>query len=131
MSTTAAPHPFPRTLSAEATARLQESLKRCSPPTFRAACEYYRTGRSEHLVVVIRGIIERYVDRDFRARLLTSDLELKLTDDLGIDSLTMIEIVVLAEEVLNISVTQEDLAGLKTLGDVVRFAQRKTSTATG
>jgi acyl carrier protein len=111
--------------SADELSQLQEALKRCSPATITAACEFRRTRRPEHLTPVIVGVIERYVERELRPKLKTPDDNLRLVEDLGIDSLTMMEIVLLAEDALRISVSNEELCHLKTLGDVRQFIATK------
>ncbi len=44
-------------------------------------------------------------------------------DDLDIDSLSMVEIVVAAEEKFGVSIPDEEVAKLKTVGDAVSFIQ--------
>lgn len=105
----------------EEVAQLKETLKRCPPGTFEAACQYRRTRSVGHLTTVIVGVIERYVEREFRPKLRHADDNLRLVEDLGIDSLTMMEIVLLAEDVLKISVSNEELTKLRTLGEVRQF----------
>lgn len=105
--------------------RLRESLKRCRPEAVEAALAYRKTGDEELLPIVVRGVIERYVERDLRHKLKSGSEELRLAEDLGVDSLTMMEIVLLAEETLEISVHNEELVDLRTIGDVQRFVARK------
>jgi acyl carrier protein len=50
--------------------------------------------------------------------------EADLADDLGIDSLSMVEIVVSAQGAFNIEIPDEDLRDLKTVQDVVNYVQR-------
>jgi acyl carrier protein len=47
--------------------------------------------------------------------------EKSLADDLNLDSLTMVEIAVLAEEELGVKVPDEELPSLVTVGDVVSY----------
>jgi acyl carrier protein len=101
-------------------AKLRESLKRCSPGTYEAASNFRRSGNAEHLPVLLYGIIERFVERERRTLLNPARDDLRLVEDLGLDSLTLMEIVLLAEEVLPISINNEDLCELRTLGDVKR-----------
>ena len=51
--------------------------------------------------------------------------DLRLIEDLGIDSLTMMEIVILVEEVLQMSINNEELRHLRTIGDVKQFIECK------
>jgi acyl carrier protein len=104
---------------------LREALKRCSPATYYAACKFRQTGASDHLRVVIAGLVERFVDRELRAKIQSPHESLRLREDLGLDSLTMMEIVMLAEDILPISTTNEELARLRTLADVETFFEQK------
>jgi 3-hydroxyacyl-[acyl-carrier-protein] dehydratase len=104
---------------------LRETLKRCSASTYEAACQYRKTGNTEHLPAVVLGIIERYVEPDLRAKLKDPDDDLRIIDDLGVDSLTMMEIVMLVEEVLQMSINNEELQNLRTLGDLKVFIDCK------
>jgi|SRR5882724_2190825 len=104
---------------------LREALKRCSAVTVAAACEFRKTGEPINLGLIVVGIIERFVDRDLRTKLKLASPELRLVEDLGVDSLTMIEIVMLTEEVLDISIGHEELRPLRTLEDIARFVEAK------
>jgi acyl carrier protein len=111
--------------TAEDEARLCAALKCCTPLTRDAACQFWRTGDFEYLPVIIRGVIERYVERDLRPTLHAVGPTLRLVEDLGIDSLTMMEIVMLAEEALPITISNEELRHLRTLGEVEQFISSK------
>ena len=100
-------------------------MKRCSPLTYQAACNFRRSGSSEELRTVILGVIERFVERELRPQLQNAADSLRLVEDLAIDSLTMMEIVMIAEDVLQISVSNEELGPLRTLGDIHRFMLEK------
>src|SRR5687767_4669439 len=106
--------------SAKRDAGLDEALKRCSAPTYRAAVRFRRTGNPEYLPAIVSGVIERFVDRELRTKFdRPSDDGLRLREDLGIDSLTMMEILLLAEEVLQISLDNAELKVLRTVGDMM------------
>ena len=106
-------------------AALREALKRCSPSTFEAAVQFRKTGNPEHLPAVIIGVIERFVEPDLRMKLKDADDDLRLIEDLGIDSLTMMEIVILVEDVLQMSINNDELRNLRTVGDVKTFVDCK------
>lgn len=102
-------------------AYLRETLKRCSPSTFEAACHFRQTRRTVYLPPIVLGIIERFVERSHRNKLPEAADTLRLAEDLGIDSLTMMEIVLLTEDVLQISIENDELRHLRTVGDVKLF----------
>ena len=46
-------------------------------------------------------------------------------EDLGMDSLTMLEIVMLVEQTLQVSIDNEELKDLRTIGDVKAYLNAK------
>lgn len=70
-------------------------------------------------------MIARFVEPDLRSRLTESTDDLRLAEDLGLDSLTLMEVALLAEDVLRISITAEELRQVRTIGDVKLFVQAK------
>lgn len=115
----------PKTFTPEDEATLREALKRCSPSTFEAAVQFRKTGNAEHVPAVVIGVIERFVEPDLRIKLKDADDDLRLIEDLGIDSLTMMEIVILVEDVLQMSINNDELRNLRTVGDVKLFIDCK------
>ena len=111
--------------TAEEDANLREALKRCSAATYESAAQFRKTGNTEHLPAIVLGVIERYVEPDLRAKLKDADDDLRIIEDLGIDSLTMMEIVILVEDVLQMTINNEELRHLRTVGDVKTFLDCK------
>ena len=50
-------------------------------------------------------------------------LDKSFTDDLDVDSLSMVEIVVAAEEKFGVRIPDEEVKGLKTVGDAVNYIE--------
>lgn len=109
----------------ETDAHLREVLKRCPASTYQAARLFRKTGDTQYLPTIVLGIIERYVDSELRPQLQDPSDSLCLIEDLGIDSLTMMEIVILVEDVLAITIKNEELRPLRTLGDIRQFIEGK------
>lgn len=115
-------------LTPEQEDNLRESLKRCSPETLEATFAFRNEGDHTMAPVVIIGIIERFCEPEVRPRLKEPGAdELQIQDDLGVDSLTMVDIVMLVEEALEISIDNSELADLRTIGDVKTFVGCKIS----
>src|SRR3984957_20804785 len=114
-----------RSFGPEDETALRESLKRCSPSTFEAAVQFRKTGNPEHVPAVVIGVIERFVEPDLRIKLKDADDDIRLIEDLGIDSLTMMEIVILVEDVLQLTINNDELRNLRTVGDVKTFIDCK------
>ena len=55
--------------------------------------------------------------------------EKTFTDDLDVDSLSMVEIALAAEERFGVKIPDEELANLKTVGDAVSFIQKAKAAA--
>jgi acyl carrier protein len=104
---------------------LKDSLRRCSPETIEAAIKYRETGDGSLVSAIVAGIIERFLEPDVKPLMQSGDDSLQLFDDLGVDSLTMMEIVILVEETLNISVENEELRELRSIKDINEFIKDK------
>jgi acyl carrier protein len=108
---------------------IRNALKWCSAPTRDAACAFRRTGNVAHLPTIIDGLIEHYAEPGSRSKLRGDGDSLRLVEDLGIDSLTMLEIVFLAEDVLQVSIDNDELRPFRTVGDIKRFIATKLAAA--
>ena len=51
-------------------------------------------------------------------------LDKSFTDDLDVDSLSMVEVVVAAEERFGVQIPDDDVKQLKTVGDAVAYIER-------
>src|SRR3954454_2277861 len=51
-------------------------------------------------------------------------LDKSFTDDLDVDSLSMVEVVVAAEEEFDVKIPDDEVKNLKTVGDAVAFIER-------
>ena len=56
----------------------------------------------------------------------TEDVQLdkSFTDDLDVDSLSMVEVVVAAEERFGVKIPDDDVKGLRTVGDAVSYIEK-------
>ncbi len=104
---------------------LRDELKRCPTGTFEAAITFRETTDAEQVPIIVMGVIERFLEPEARPRLRDGSQDVNLMDELGIDSLTMLEIVMLLEKTLQISFDNEELRNLRTIGDVNSFMAAK------
>lgn len=104
---------------------LHEALKHCSAATFAAACRFRLNGDASQLPAIILGLLERHVEPDLQAKLREPDDRLRLAEDLGIDSLTMMEVATLAEDVFRVSISSRELGEIRTVGDFKRLMDFK------
>ncbi len=100
-------------------------MKRCSAETVEAAVRFRTTGDPAAVPAIVYGIIERHLSPEHNRNLSQSSDATRLVEDLAIDSLTLLEIVLSIEETLNISIENEELREILTLGEVKTFIARK------
>jgi len=106
----------PQNFTPEDEAALRDSLKRCSAETIEKAVELRKTGNPALAGDVVIGIIEL---------LKNPQDSLKMIEDLGLDSLTMVEIVLAVEDATGMSIDQEDVQKIHTLGDIKAYISAK------
>ncbi|MBI2159952.1 MAG: acyl carrier protein [Candidatus Rokubacteria bacterium] len=63
----------------------------------------------------------------FKKPLAALDLETRLREDLGADSLDLLELVFELEQELGVSIADAEAAELRTIGDAVRYVERGQS----
>lgn len=104
---------------------LSELLKRCCPATLQAAIEFRKTKDTKEIEPIVMGVIDRHLEPEQKEIFKNADDSLRLYEDLGLDSLTMLEIVMLVEQTLQVSVNNEELRDLRTTGDVKEYLDAK------
>ena len=94
---TAMTSPASASFTSQQEEELRDSLKRCSPETVEAAIAFRKTGDAARLDTIILGLLERFMDPELRPKLRQPNAsQLKIMEDLGVDSLTMVEMVMLS-----------------------------------
>jgi 3-hydroxyacyl-[acyl-carrier-protein] dehydratase len=107
--------------------RLRESFKRCSPETVEAILRFRNQRDLGAVIVVVNGVIERYLKLEPGETLATKPDCTKLGEDLGIDSLTMLEIVMAIEEALDFRIEDSEARAIRTLGDVRQYVDDRVN----
>lgn len=69
----------------------------------------------------IRAALGEYLKRDHSTILLTQHLR----DDLGLDSMAVIELLYRIEEAFDLQIPDQDLVGLTTVGHVVHYVEKR------
>jgi 3-hydroxyacyl-[acyl-carrier-protein] dehydratase len=105
---------------------IERNFKRCRPGTADAIVDLRQTGNVELIPNIVPGIVWRYVHENVRPTVEQSNSATELVS-LGIDSLTMMEIVLDVQDALDLVIEDADLKEMKTIGDVIAFLQRKYS----
>jgi acyl carrier protein len=77
----------------------------------------------------VYGILERYQPATSAVKLSEAKEDTRLIEDIGLDSLTLLEIVLSIEEVLKLHIENEELRELRTLGQLNKFLHAKITGA--
>jgi len=117
----------PQSFTPEDEASLREVLKRCSPETINKAIKFRQTGDANLVGDVVIGIIERFVEPERRGKLDNAPDTLVVAEELGLDSLTMVEVVLAVEDATGATVGDDEVQKLRTLGDIKNFIKSKVS----
>lgn len=104
---------------------IREAMKRCPAFAVDAALAFQQTRDPELVPPIVMGIIERFVEPEVRPVVREGKDSTRLLEDLGVDSLQMVEIVMLVEETLGISIQNEELRNLRTLADLKGYLDAK------
>jgi acyl carrier protein len=104
--------------------QIRRSFRRCREGTSDAIIELQRTGNTELIPTIVRGIVWRYVHEARRPVVDQATPETPLAS-LGIDSLTMMEIVLDVQDALDLVIEDSDLRHMRTIGDVIGFLQQR------
>jgi hypothetical protein len=106
-------------LTATERENLRHLLRHCEPEVFAAACAFRHSRDPAIAAAVVRGIVEYFTPADRRLLLHAAHSDLRLQEDLGLDSLTLLEIVSLAEDALGLCLNPSNPPSLRTLTDLI------------
>ena len=103
---------------AEAQKRIRETLDGFPPRITAAYVAFAESGEQANLDVVVLGVLQFYLAKKPKESLDTLPGSTRLVDDLGCDSLTMMDTVFMVESLFDIKVDDNELARLATLDDL-------------
>lgn len=117
--------------SSEARLRVQENLTGFPPAVIDAYLAFADTGASDRLDEVVLGVLQFYLAKPPSTPLITMPGSTRLIADLGCDSLTMIDVMFLAETLLGIKLADDELVRIETLDELrAHFRARMSSVGT-
>ena len=103
---------------AEAKKRAQETLVGFPPRITAAYVEFAEKGDPANLDVVVLGVLHFYLAKKPKESLDTLPGSTRLIEDLGCDSLTMMDTVFMVESLFDIKINDNELPNLATLDDL-------------
>ena len=112
-------------LTEERKQEIAKSLKRCSDETLEAALRFEETRNLDELPVILLGVLQRDAAKPKPEGMVAATDDCRLMEDIGMDSFGMIEVVMTAEEVLGITVANQEMNDIRTLGHLKAFLRTK------
>jgi acyl carrier protein len=113
-------------LSKDEEERLRTEFRRCGLPVVEAIIRFRNGGGAADLPVIVAGVLQRFVPPGGKDVATAAD-EALLIEDIGIDSLGMLEAVLALEDALGVKIDNQDMQAIRTFGDVKSFARRKVA----
>jgi acyl carrier protein len=108
---------------------LRETLGDSSPEALAAATRYRTSADPAEIPKIFSGILARYLPHKNSAILAAATPDTRLIEDLGMDSMGLLEVVLTAEEVFGIRVENHELKDIHTLGEMAAFISEKLADA--
>ena len=97
---------------------LKDLLKRCPSGTFESLILYLEKRDPAALEAFIVGVLKRHIEPEYEQLLDGEHAGIRFIDDLGIDSMGMMEIVMMVEECLDIQLENRELMQIQTFSDL-------------
>jgi acyl carrier protein len=113
----------------DARLRVQENLTGFPKSVVDAYLGFADTGDPDRLDDVVLGVLQFYLAKPPPASLTTFPASTRLIADLGCDSLTMIDVMFLAESLLGIKLADDELVKVETLGELREHFRRRLAEA--
>lgn len=102
-----------------------EKLDGYPPEILSGYQEFYATRQAQHLDVVIFGLLTFLLAEPPKVPLADLAADAKLREDIGVDSITITEVIFLVEDLFEISVPNEELEQIATIGDLQTYMRKK------
>ncbi len=115
---------------AEAKKRADESLVGFPPRIITAYHSFAETGDPANLDVVVLGVLHFYLAKKPAEPLDSFPGTTRLVEDLGCDSLTMMDTVFMVESLFDTNLDDAELARISTLDDLRNYLRRQTGPST-
>ena len=112
----------------EARLRVQENLTGFPPAVVEAYLAFADTGDLLRLDEVVLGVLQFYLAKPPSSSLSSMPGSTRLVADLGCDSLTMIDVMFLAEILLGIKIADDELVRIETLDALREHFRRRMTT---
>ena len=114
---------------AEAQKRADESLVGFPPRIVESYLAFAKNGESSCLDVVVLGVLQFYLAKKPKEPLDALAGTTRLVEDLGCDSLTMMDTVFMVESLLDIKIDDTELARMATLDELRGYIRHQVKNS--
>ncbi len=108
---------------------IENSFRRCRPETVAAILQFRQKRDFAMVPTIVFGILERFAPAEKRASLDKFEDSMRLAEDLGLDSLSRLEVVLAIEEALGLQLENQELQQVMTVGEVRELLNQKLQNA--
>jgi acyl carrier protein len=110
---------------AKSEARLREELVGFNATTVEAVLRLRECGTTESLRAVLPGMIAFHLPRSKRPPPEPLPDEMRLREDIGLDSLALTEMAFKLEELIGVPIETREVGGITTVGELLGFLENK------
>lgn len=82
-------------------------------------------GNETDLSLLVRAALREYMPRHVKQPVPELTSELRMIEDLGIDSLAVAEMIFFFEDLFNVSIPSNEILGVKTVGELENYVKGK------
>lgn len=117
------------TLPTRNEAAIRQGLVGFSQATVDAALRFHAEGTVDAMRAMLPGFIEFHLPRGSQRPPAVLADHLRLTQDLGLDSLALIEMAFKLDELFGVVIETREVTGINTVGELVTFLKTKFGLA--
>ena len=103
---------------------IDEGFLNLSPPALDAIRQYRESHKPELVHTIVNGIVEKYLPPEMRDRAAEA---MKAPNAFGIESVTLMEIMLDIQDALGLEITDNELRGLKNFDDATVLLRQKVA----
>lgn len=103
---------------------IDERFLNLNPQALDAIRQYHSTHKPELVHTIVDGIVEKYLPADMRGRAAEA---MKSPNSFGIESVTLMEIMLDIQDALGIELSDNELRGLKNFDDATALLRQKVA----
>jgi acyl carrier protein len=103
---------------------LDERFLNLNPQALDAIRQYRESHKPELVQTIVNGIVEKYLPPEMRERAADA---MKSPNEFGIESVTLMEIILDIQDALGLEITDNELRGLKNFDDATNLLRQKVA----